>query len=678
MDNLWSDRGARAAVARYRAQGVGEDLALRVYTTRLLGGEPRLVQHGGGNTSVKTVLADLSGAPVEAMCVKGSGHDMASMEPAGLPAMRLDAVRPLAALDALSDEDMVNAQRLSLLDSRAPNPSVEALLHAFLPHKYIDHTHAWAVLSLTDGPDGAALAAEVFGDRAALVPYVMPGFALAKRAREIHAAHPGAEGLILLKHGIFSFGDSAEESYTRMIDLVSLAEARIARARRAAVSVRKPPPLARAAEAAPVLRGLAAKASGGAARRWILDRRSGPAVMTFVDNPEAARDSQAGPITPDHAIRTKGVPLIAPPLPASGGLDGYRAEAERAFARYADNYRAYFARRQARAGTAKTMLDPAPRVILAPGLGLFGIGKSVRDARIAADLAEAAAHVIPDAAALGGFESIGEDDLFDIEYWSLEQAKLGRAADPPLAGRIAVVTGGAGAIGRACVAAFAAAGAAVAALDLDGEAAAASGGALGLACDVTDPAAVRGAFDAVADAFGGVDIVISNAGAAFEGRIGEVSDDVLRAGFELNFFAHQTVARNAVRILRAQGTGGVLLFNASKQAVNPGRDFGPYGLPKAATLALARQYALDYGAEGIRANAVNADRIRGGMVTDALIARRAAARGTTERAYMTGNLLRRETVPEDAARAFLHLALAPATTGAALTVDGGNIAAALR
>ena len=279
MDNLWSDSGARAAVARYRAQGVGEDLALRVYTTRLLGGEPRLVQHGGGNTSVKTVLADLSGAPVEAMCVKGSGHDMASMEPAGLPAMRLDAVRPLAALDALSDEDMINAQRLSLLDSRAPNPSVEALLHAFLPHKYIDHTHAWAVLSLTDGPDGAALAAEVFGDRAALVPYVMPGFALAKRAREIHAANPGVEGLILLKHGIFSFGDSAEESYTRMIDLVSLAEARIARARRAAVSVRKPPPAARAAEAAPILRGLAAQASGGGARRWILDRRSGPAVM---------------------------------------------------------------------------------------------------------------------------------------------------------------------------------------------------------------------------------------------------------------------------------------------------------------------------------------------------------------------------------------------------------------
>ena len=676
MDNLWSDRDARAAAARYRAQGVGEDLALRVYTARLLGGEPRLVQHGGGNVSVKTTLPDLAGNPVEAMCVKGSGWDMASIEPAGLPAMRLDAVRPLAALDALSDEDMVNAQRLSLLDSRAPNPSVEALLHAFLPHKYVDHTHAWAVLSLTGQADGAALAADVYGGRAALAPYVMPGFALAKRAREIYLANPGVEGLILLKHGIFSFGDSAEESYARMIDLVSLAEARIARAPRAAAAPRRPPARARVAEAAPILRGLAARASGDDERRWVLDRRSGPAVMAYVDNPDAARYSQRGPVTPDHAIRTKGVPLLAPPLPASGGMRRYRDEAARAFARYADDYRACFARQQARAGTAKTPLDPAPRVILAPGLGLFGIGKSVRGARIAADLAEATAHVVADAEALGRFESIGEDDLFDIEYWSLEQAKLGKAAEPPLAGRVAVVTGGAGTIGRACAAAFSAAGAAVAALDLDGAAAAASSGALGLACDVTDPGSVRAAFHAVCDAFGGVDIVISNAGAAFEGRIGEVGDDILRAGFELNFFAHQTVARNAARIMRAQATGGALLFNASKQAVSPGRDFGPYGLPKAATLFLARQYALDYGAEGIRANAVNADRIRGGMLTDELIARRAAARGIAERDYTTANLLRRETTAEDVARAFLHLALSPATTGAALSVDGGNIAAA--
>ena len=264
MDNLWSDRDAETFVARYGAEGVHADVALRVYTTRLLGGEPRLVQHGGGNTSVKTMLADILGNPVEAMCVKGSGWDMASIEPPGLPAMRLDAVRPLAALDALSDEDMVNAQRASLLDSTAPNPSVEALLHAFLPHKFVDHTHAWAVLALTDQPDGADRAAEVYGGRAASVPYVMPGFALAKRAAATYAACPGVEGLVLLKHGIFSFGDSAEESYARMIDLVSLAEDCVRRAPRTVVALHAPPcRAAAAADVAPVLRGIAARQSDG-------------------------------------------------------------------------------------------------------------------------------------------------------------------------------------------------------------------------------------------------------------------------------------------------------------------------------------------------------------------------------------------------------------------------------
>ena len=676
MENLWSDRDAAAVTARYRAEGIGPDLALRVYTTRLLGGDPRLVQHGGGNTSVKTVLPDLAGAPVAAMCVKGSGWDMAEIEPAGLPAMRLDAVRPLAALDALSDEDMVNAQRLSLLDSAAPNPSVEALLHAFLPHKFIDHTHAWAVLALTGRPDGAERAAELYGGRAAIVPYVMPGFALARRALAAHEANPEAEGLILAKHGIFAFGDSAEEAYGRMIALVTLAEEHAARARRTVAPAPRRPPSARAADVAPILRGLAAERAGGDARRWILDWRAGPDVMAYVDGADLDRKARSGPVTPDHAIRTKGWPLVAP-APRPGALDEFRAAAAGEFARYAGDYRAYFARHDGRRGPPKTPLDPVPRVILVPGLGLFGLGKSAAEARIAADLAETAARVIADAEALDRFESIGEDDLFDVEYWSLEQAKLGKAAEPPLARHVVVVTGGAGTIGRAAAAAFAAAGAEVAALDLAG-ADSVPGAALGVECDVTDAAAVRAAFDRVCEAFGGVDVVVSNAGAAWEGRIGEVDDAVLRRSFELNFFAHQTVARNAVRVMRAQGTGGVLLFNASKQAVNPGRGFGPYGLPKAATLFLSRQYALEYGGDGIRSNAVNADRVRGGMLTDSLIARRAAARGVGADDYMAGNLLGREVTAGDVAQAFVHLALARGTTGALATVDGGNLAAAPR
>ena len=683
MDNLWSAAAARAAVARYAAQGIGADLALRVYTTRLLGGEPRLVQHGGGNTSVKTRLTDLVGEEVEALCVKGSGWDMATIEPAGLPAMRLAAVRPLLALDALSDEDMVNAQRASLLDSTAPNPSVEALLHAFLPHKFVDHTHAAAVLALTDQPAGAAICAEVYGERAALVPYIMPGFALAKAAHAAVRTHPDVEGLILLKHGIFTFADTAEEAYRRMIELVSLAEARIAAAgRRLLAGAALPPAVAPLAEVAPILRGLASRPPGGADEpvRWMLEARTGPEILAYVNGAELARYARAGVVTPDHAIRTKGWPLILP-APEAGALGSFHDDAARAFAAFRDDYDAYFERNDAAQATRRKRLDAVPRVILVPGLGLFALGKSAKEARIAADLAETTVRVVTDAEAVGRFESIGERDLFDIEYWSLEQAKLGKAAEKRLARHVVVITGAAGAIGAACARAFAAEGAEVAALDRDeagAQSVAAEVGGLGLGCDVTESHAVRAAFARVCETFGGLDIVVSNAGAAWQGRIGEVDEAVLRQSFELNFFAHQSVAQAAVRVMRAQGIGGVLLFNASKQALNPGRDFGPYGLPKAATLALSRQYALDHGGEGIRANAVNADRIRSGLLTEDMIAQRAAARGVSEATYMAGNLLGREVTAADVAEAFVALALARKTTGAVLTVDGGNIAAAPR
>ena len=686
MRSAWVDRDAQALIDRHAGQGIGADLALRVYTTRLLGQDPKLVLHGGGNTSVKTRVRDLLGEDAEVLCVKGSGWDMATIEPAGLPAVRLAPLRKLRALDALCDEDMVRIQRANLIDPMAPNPSVETLLHAFLPHKFVDHTHSTAVLSLVDQPDGPAICEEVYDGRLGLVPYLMPGFALAKKSGEVFDAASAVDGLILIKHGIFTFGASAREAYERMIEMVTLAEARLTRARTAVfVTARLPQRTAALADVAPIVRGSCSLKDAkveGAYRRLILEFRENAAILNFVNGAEVARYSQAGVVTPDHTIRTKNWPLVVTP-PEDRSLGDFKQSTTTAVQAFIDRYKTYFDRNNARCNGTKRMLDPLPRVVLVPGLGLFGLGRSKKDARIAADLAQAAVETITDAEAIGRFQSITEADMFDTEYWPIEQAKLGKEPEKPLAGQIAVVTGAGGAIGAATARAFAAAGTEVALLDIDEDAGRTrareiGGAALAVGCDVTDAASVRAAFDRVAEAFGGVDIVVSNAGAAWQGRIGEVDEAVLRQSFELNFFAHQRVAQNAVRVMLAQGTGGVLLFNVSKQAVNPGPDFGPYGLPKAATLALVRQYALEYGADGIRANAVNADRIRSGLLTPELVAARAKARGVDEQRYMTGNLLGREVTAEDVAQAFLHHAVALKTTADVTTVDGGNIAAVLR
>jgi len=681
MENLWSDADAESCVDRFSSNTVNRDVAQRVYTSRLLGNEARLVLHGGGNTSVKTIVPDMMGEDTPVLCVKGSGWDLGDIEPPGLPAVRLEPIRRMAALPALSDEDMVNAQRINLLDASAPNPSVETLLHAFLPHKFVDHTHANAVLALTDQDSGDDLCRDVFGSRMGYVPYIMPGFELARKAKDVFEANPDVEGLILLKHGIFTFGETARDAYDRMIEMVTLAEETIAAKRiRSLVSVKLPGMIASIAAIAPILRGLCAEQTGDDYRRLVMDFRTGDAIRTFVDGEQLARYGQQGTVTPDHVIRTKPKPLIVQP-PQVGGLDAFRAGAAAAVDAYVADYHAYFARHNATQVTPKTELDPLPRVILVPGVGIFGLGNSAKAAGIAADLVETNIDVISDVESMGAYEVIPEADIFDMEYWSLEQAKLGKDVEKPLQRQIALVTGGGSGIGEATVRALARAGAELVVLDRDkdlAEEVARSVGGLAIGCDVTDAAEVAAGFDRVAETYGGLDIVVSNAGAAWQGRIGEVDESILRQSFELNFFAHQSVSQAAVRIMGVQRTGGCLLFNTSKQAVNPGPDFGPYGLPKAATLFLMRQYALDYGKDGIRSNAVNADRIRTGLLTDDMIASRCEARGLSEEDYMSGNLLGREVSAVDVAKAFLDLALSPKTTGAVLTVDGGNIAAALR
>ena len=702
--NRWSEAEAAEAISRYGAQGVSEDLALRTYSARLLGADPDLVLHGGGNTSVKTTVTGLLGDTIPVLCVKGSGWDLATIEPPGHPAVRLQELQALRALTALSDEEMVAAQRRNLINPAAPNPSVEALLHAFLPHRFVDHTHAVALLALADQPDAEAICRQVYGDRVALVPYVMPGFDLALAAARAYeqaeerarASGVELEGMVLLKHGLFSFGATARQSYERMIALVGLAEERLASAVAAgaqgspalapgvvAAAPPQTPPAGGAAALLPVLRGALARAAAaeGAPLRWLLDLRESPLSRAVVDDPRLGDWARRGVATPDHVIRTKAFPLVLPADPTPAAI-------EQAMAAYIADYKAYFERQNQRVGGIKTALDPLPRLVAVPGLGLIGIGASAADAAVAADLAEAWSRTLLAAEAVGRFEPVGEDDTFAMEYWSLEQAKLGKGVEKPLARHVVLVTGGGGAIGAATARAFAAAGAAVAVLDRDADAAAAAAQACGpwalsLSADVTDPEQVRAAFGAVAARYGGLDLVVSNAGAAWTGAMADLPEADLRACFELNFFSHQSVSQAAIALFRAQNgggslPGGQLLFNVSKQALNPGPDFGAYGIAKAALLALMRQYALEQGGSGVRVNGLNADRIRSGLLDDGLIQERAAARGVSEAAYMAGNLLGAEVRATDVAEAFVALALMQRTTGALLTVDGGNVAAMVR
>jgi rhamnose utilization protein RhaD (predicted bifunctional aldolase and dehydrogenase)/NAD(P)-dependent dehydrogenase (short-subunit alcohol dehydrogenase family) len=686
MKSRWVEADAKKVIAHYAKAGVERDLALRLYTTRLLGSDCKLVLHGGGNTSLKTHARDFPGEKIDILRVKASGADMAAIEADDMPAVGLAPLRRLRALDTIADQDLVAIERANLIDPTAPNPSVEVMLHAFLPHKFVDHTHATAVLSVIDQPDGEEKCAEVFGGRLAFVPYLMPGFGLAKKAIEVFERAKPSDGLILSKHGIVTYGERAREAYERMIEMVSLAEDFIERNRKAiAVAITAPRGAVTVAQVAPIVRGACSEKDRmveGAWRRLVLGFRSNDAILNFVSGKDLDLQSRAGVVTPDHTIRTKNWPLILPP-PDVGELDEFSRLARERAGQFTAHYHQYFERHSARVGGGRQELDPLPRVALVPGLGLFGLGRSKKDADIAADIAEEWIAVVGDAERIGRFESITEADMFDCEYWPLEQAKLGMRKEPPLAGQIAAISGAAGAIGAATAKTFAAAGAEVALLDVNLAAAreqakAVGASALAVECDVTDAASVRAAFDQVAANFGGVDIVVSNAGAAWQGRIGDVDEEVLRGSFELNFYGHQRVAQAAVKIMLSQGTGGCLLFNVSKQAVNPGPNFGPYGIPKAALLALMRQYALDYGADGIRANAVNADRIRSGLLTEGMIASRAKARGLSEKDYMSGNLLGREVTADDVAQAFLHQALALKTTADVTTVDGGNIAAAMR
>jgi rhamnose utilization protein RhaD (predicted bifunctional aldolase and dehydrogenase)/NAD(P)-dependent dehydrogenase (short-subunit alcohol dehydrogenase family) len=677
LKNNWSNNESRKYISKYKKLGHSEDLALRVYTSRLLGRNSELVLHGGGNTSVKTTIKDIDGKNYDVLCVKGSGWDMAEIEPEGLPAVKLKPLLSLKNKKHLSDEDMVAYQKRNLIDIKSPNPSVETFLHAFLPFKFVDHTHSDAIMNVTNRPDGLKFSKKIFGKKVSIVPYVMPGFGLAKKINEVYSMNPNIDCLILMNHGIFTFANNAKEAYSLMIKYVSKAEKAVKK-----LKVKKIKQINNfstrfdVGEVAPILRGLLSEQKD---QKFIVNYRINNKLKYFINGQNIKNYSSRGTATPDHVIRVKPFPLIITPKKNST-LKEFELTAKKAFDNYRKKYIRYFNTNKKKVKEKKVMLDTSPRVILVQNIGLFSVGNSLNAAKIAGDLTETNARVISSVEETSRYKFIPEKDLFDVEYWSLEQAKI-QKTKKILEGNIVVITGSTGRIGFETYKLFKSYGAEVILLDYNLDKIKSLQSKikeLCIHCDVRNKKSVKSAFKQICEKYGGIDILISNAGTAVGGSIAEVDDRILRQSFEDNFFSHQNCASEAIKIMKKQNINGCILFNISKQSVNPGKNFGPYGLPKSALLSLCKQYAVDYGSYGIRSNGINADRIRSGLLNDSMIKNRAKARELTEDDYMKGNLLLDEVKAEDVAKAFFHLAVSKKTTGAVLTVDGGNIAASLR
>ena len=654
-----------------------KDLGERVYTSQLIGKNPDLVMHGGGNTSVKVERRNLFGESERVLHVKGSGWDLDTIEAPGLPGVRLEPLLKLRKLKSLSDEDMVNVQRNNLLDSSSPNPSVETLLHAFLPHKFVDHTHATPFLILANLPNATQVCKEIFGDRLGIVPYIMPGFDLAKKAAEVYEKNPTVEGLLLLNHGHFAFSETAKESYNLIVSHTNEVASYFNLKTETKIGSRQK---SNSLHFLPILRGAIARLNGGKDDAMpIFDLRNGGTVKKFFERDDLKKLEKRGMASPDHVLRTKGRPIFLQQQDLNKGMVGIEKKVQQ----FKEEYQKYFRRQAPRAKEKKKILRSDPKHAWVEGYGALGIGVNGKSASAAADLAEQNILVRSIGEDFGGFRPLKEKDMFDCEYWSLEQAKLGRGSVPAFQGKVVVVTGGGGTIGLSVAKAFSKLGANVLLVDNDK---ARLGSALehltpydaSYACDLTQKASAKKIMDAAIWNFGGLDILIANAGSAISGPLTDLADNKFRKAFELNFFAHKECAIEAAKIMKLQGRGGQILFNISKQAVNPGNNMGAYGLPKATTMFLMRQLALELGEFGIRVNGINADRIRSGLLTDEFIKSRAISRGVSEDTYMQGNLLKREVEASHVASGFIALAQMVRTTGHVLTVDGGNPAAELR
>jgi len=650
MKSQWND--TEAAV-------FSDPLSLRVYTSRLLGREPSLVLHGGGNTSVKATGHDVFGDEIETLYVKGSGWDLATIEAAGFAPVRLDALRRMAGLETLSDTDMVRAQRMAMLDPSAPNPSVEAILHALIPFSYVDHTHADAVVTMTNTPEGESRIRDLYGDRVLVIPYVMPGFILAKTIRELtqNVDWGRLEGMVLLHHGVFSFADDARKSYEYMIRLVSEAEAYLET---------HAPLQAASATAGEDMVGLArlrqsvSKVKGEPVMARL---DTGDEAVSFSLNAAAVNAVQAGTMTPDHVIRIKPAPLVV-------GDD-----AEAAVDTFAENYRDYFRRHTD--GTL-TCLNAAPHWAVWPDHGCVSFGRNVREAGIVADITAHTRSSVLRAEVMGGWTPVGKKDLFNIEYWELEQAKLKKGGSTPLhQGKVALVTGAANGIGKACVETLCEQGAAVMALDINPLVSETfnTDDCTGLVCDVTDDKRLKAAVDETVRRFGGLDIVISNAGTfPPSSSIGEMDMATWEQSMTVNLTSHQRLLKHCTPYLTL-GIDPAVVIIASKNVPAPGPGAAAYSVAKAGLTQLGRVAALEMAGKGVRVNMLHPNAVFDTAIwTEDVLASRAAHYGLSVEEYKTSNLLGIEVTSYHVAELAVAMAspLFACTTGAQVPVDGGN------
>jgi rhamnose utilization protein RhaD (predicted bifunctional aldolase and dehydrogenase)/NAD(P)-dependent dehydrogenase (short-subunit alcohol dehydrogenase family) len=635
-----------------------------VLGSRMIGAHSDLVLHGGGNSSIKDTVVDVTGADVDVIYVKGSGWDMGTIEPQGFAPLRLDRLRELLTVDNLPDPVLVNELRCALLRADAPDPSIESLLHALLPYRAVLHSHADAIVSLTNQPDPALLIREVFGGTVVVIPYVMPGFDLAKMCA-IHWAEQANErtvGMVLLNHGLFTFGATMEEAYTRHIELITIAEARL----EASPAVTAPDAALTAAPLttlAPLeIATLRKTLSTHAGRSMIISSDTGTEVAAFVGREDFSSVAARGPATPDHIIRTKQLPLIGTDVDA-----------------YVDRYRGYFDRNAARSAEALTLLDPTPRIILDPSFGMFSVGNTIKDANIVRDIAHHTFNIIDRAERVGTYSALDETHLFDVEYWDLEQAKLRRGGKPPeLAGQVALVTGASSGIGRACAEHFMALGACVIAIDLSPAVVGLNASAqwLGVQADVCDAQAMAEAVRLGVERFGGIDIVVVAAGVfAQSSPIAELDHAVWERTFAVNVGSVQTLFALTQPLLALSPTYGRVGIIASKNVLAPGPGAAAYSASKAALTQLARVAALEWASDGIRVNMVHPDAVFDtGLWTPELLAERASKYGVSIEEYKRRNLLSAEVTSKNVAQLVGAMCTSTfaVTTGAQVPIDGGN------